>query len=485
MHYFLGIPFAFAMLDEQLESLQPPPDDADHALARRYAPLIRFDAREPFFPSVAGYTLFRQNSASPSFPREINLPENAAFAIEYAIWWDWDIQHLYELEHIWVYVDGAGDIVDAEASWHGRYHPMRDESGGLPLDDGRLALHSEPGKHAFAPSRVWLLDRQAKTAASCGIYAGRMGVHVTPLFDGLIHDATPVNNRLVHTWLERLRIEPSFEFSTTFDLRRARLVPWHSLFEWIPRRVSSWLDHLGAMIPPDQRRVLRIAHRGASAYAAENSLAAIRAAAELGADLVEIDIRSTADEVPVVIHDSSLRRTHGLDGDVSEYTMKSLRQVTAAESPVISFDEAVEHCRALGLGLYLDIKRLTSGAALSMFDSLDTHHYMKQTIFGAFRPDYLADIKAARPEAKTSILFGAVDVDPVKLAQAINADYVHPCWESRAEQPHRLLTPAWIDAVREANLGIVCWHEERPSEIAALKKLGVDAICSDKPELLL
>jgi len=47
------------------------------------------------------------------------------------------------------------------------------------------------------------------------------------------------------------------------------------------------------------------------------------------------------------------------------------------------------------------------------------------------------------------------------------------------------LTPEWIARVREANLGIVCWHEERPEEIAALRQLGVDAICSDAPELLL
>ncbi|MYE26235.1 MAG: glycerophosphodiester phosphodiesterase, partial [Chloroflexi bacterium] len=131
------------------------------------------------------------------------------------------------------------------------------------------------------------------------------------------------------------------------------------------------------------------------------------------------------------------------------------------------------------------IKRLTDGAFRAMFKSLDRHNYMKYTIFGSFRPDYLADIRAARPDAKTSILFGAVDIDPVKLAQSINADYVHPCWEKRADQPHKLLTPDWIAAVREANLGIVCWHEERPSEIAALMALGVDAICSDKPELLL
>ena len=108
----------------------------------------------------------------------------------------------------------------------------------------------------------------------------------------------------------------------------------------------------------------------------------------------------------------------------------------------------------------------------------------KQVIFGAGRPDFLADIKAARPDAQTSILFRAVIIDAVKLAESIGADFVHPCWERRAEQPHRLLTPEWIAAVRAADLGIVCWHEERPAEIAALKALGVDAICSDKPDLL-
>ena len=474
------------MLTEQLEDLDRAPQiDADHALARRYAPLIRFDQNEPFFPSAVGYSVFRADAPSASFPRDIALAADIAFAIEYAIWWDWDIGHLYELEHIWVYVDKAGALADAEASWHGSFHKMRDENGRLPLEDGRLALYSEPGKHAFAPSPRRLLERKAKTIASCGSHAGAMGVHVTPLFAGIIRDDTPINDRLVHTWLERQRFVPAFAFSQTFDLRRADLVPWSNLFNWIPARVARWTEHLRAIIPPAERRVLRIAHRGASAYAAENSLDAMRAAAELGADMVEIDIRASADDVPLVIHDGSLKRTHGIDGDVADLTMDELRRATAAGKPIISFEEAAALCRELGLGLYLDIKRLTAESARAIFESLDRHHYVRHTVFGSFRPDYLAEIKAARPDARTAILFGAVDIDPVKLAQSINADFVHPCWENRAEQPHRLLTPEWIAAVRGANLGIVCWHEERPEEIAALMALGVDAICSDKPELLI
>ena len=473
------------MLEDQLECLERSPRSrSDHELALSHAPYILFDRKEPFFPSVVGYSVFRENAASASFPRIIQLNNKIVIAIEYAIWWDWDIQHLCELEHIWVYIDRDGKLVDAEASWHGGYHQMLDEKQQVPMQGSRLSLHSEPGKHAFAPSPRWLLQRKAKTLASNGVHAGKMGVHVTPLFEGIIRDDTPQNDRLVHTYLESQQFEPTFTFTNRFDLRRATFVPWQHLFQWIPDRIGAWTEHLRATIPPEQRRVLRIAHRGASAYALENSLESIRVAANLGADMVEIDIRATADGFPIVIHDSSLKRTHGIDGNISDFSMDELRNMTANKGQIISFDQAVSLCRELGMGLYLDIKQLKTDAAIAMFEILDRQHYLGHTVFGSFRPDYLADIKAARPDATTSILFGAVHLDAIKLAQSIGADYVHPCWENRARQPHKLLTADWVAAVHKANLGIVCWHEERPSEIAALKALGIDAICSDMPELL-
>lgn len=456
----------------------------DHELALRYAPLLRFDRREPFLPSAVGYTVFQRDAASESFPRAIALGDNLAFVIEYAIWWDWDIQHLYELEHVWVGVDARGDIAELEASWHGRFNRIRDEDGALPLEEGRPLLYSEPGKHAFAPSPAPLLQRRARTDASCGVHAGRMGVHVTPLFAGIINLRKPLQNRLVHTFLERLQFAPSYDFSQRFDLRRDPFVPWRSLFRWIPERVAACLEALAESIAPGEQRVLRIAHRGASAYAQENSAESLRLAAELGADMVEIDIRMSADDVAVVAHDSGLKRLYGIEGAVSDYSVDELQRLTAGPGAISSFAEALDLCCDLGLGIYLDIKELRPGAARAMFAALDARHYWKQVIFGAGRPDYLADIKAARPDAQTSVLFRAVNIDAVKLAESVGADFVHPCWERRAEQPHRLLTPEWIAAARAADLGIVCWQEERPAEIAALKALGVDAICSDKPDLL-
>lgn len=465
----------------------PAPSTADHALARRHAPRIRFDAREPFLPGAVGYTVFSQNGPSPSFPRDIVLPPGAVCAIEYAIWWDWDIQHLYELEHIWLYLDAHERLVDAEASWHGGFNPMRDEGGALPVEAGRLTLCSEPGKHAFAPSPGWLLDRAEVTCRACGPCSGNMGLHVTPLFESALRPGrTPLANQLTLTYLEERAFTPAFAFTQVFDLADVPFVPWERMARWIPQRVNGWVRQLDRDIPFSRRRALRIAHRGASAYAQENSPSAIRKAAEVGADMVEVDIHTTADDVPVVTHDADLKRVFGVEGAVAHLTAAQIRARTPdGYEPIPTFDEAVALCASLGIGLYLDIKSLNRRAAATLLETLERRHMIDHVIFGAFRPDVLAEIKAAAPRAQTSILFGSTHLDPVLLAQAIGACYVHPCWEDAAPSPHTLLAGPWLERVRSAGLGVITWHEERPDEIAALKALGVNGICSDRPDLLL
>jgi glycerophosphoryl diester phosphodiesterase len=462
------------------ETLEIPTDgSAALDLARKHAPIIRFDAAEPFFPSVVGYTVFESDGPSSSFPREIKLPPGAALAIEYAIWWDWDIQHLYELEHVWVYVDGDGRVVDAEASWHGGYNRMA-VNGQVPLEDGRVVVHSEPGKHAFAPSDDWLARRKPVTLASCTHRSGAGGVHVTPLFKGVIQDRNPNNNQLVRTYLERRQFQPTFDFSRVFPLDQVTFTSWERLFEWIPQRISWWVEELDRIIPWGERRVLRIAHRGASAHATENSAAAIDKAAELGADMVEVDVRITADGVPVISHDEDLRRVYGVDGTIATTLYADLEPLG-----VMRFDTLVARCKELALGLYLDIKAITRQAAQAIYETVSDNGMTNYTIFSSFRPDFVAEFKAYFKDVVTSILFSSVNIDPVALAQAVDADYVHPCWENQHPQPHTLMTPEWLDRVRAAGLGIICWHEERPAEIAALKALGVTGICSDQPELLL
>ncbi|MEA3334262.1 MAG: glycerophosphodiester phosphodiesterase family protein [Chloroflexota bacterium] len=472
-----------------LEALLTLPQDAGaQGLAARYAPIIRFDQQEPFMPLAAGYTIFRDDADSPSFPRRVELypPDRAGavLAIEYAIWWDWDIGHLYELEHIWVFVDGDGQVVRGEASWHGGYHSMALD-GRLTLEDDHLVVYSEPGKHAFAPEPGWFLQRRParEVAEQTRRLAGVGGVWVTPLFEAeLTRLRTPYANTLVRTFLQRQVFEPARQSGQAFPITSQVLVPWPALADWIPRRVACRIDRLAATVPPEDLHFLRIAHRGASAHAPENTLAAFRRAAELGANAVELDVRVSADGVPVVIHDPVVSRL-GASGAVSELSLDQLKTLDAGNGETIpTLEEAIGCCMEERLIPYIELE---AGAAIQpVVEAIQRYELHHWAIVGSFRADWVAAVKFFDSTIATSILFDAPSVDPVKLAQAVGADYVHPCWESLVPEPHRLLTPEWIARVRQAGLGILLWHEERPTEIAQLRRLGVDGICSDAPELL-
>jgi len=72
----------------------------------------------------------------------------------------------------------------------------------------------------------------------------------------------------------------------------------------------------------------------------------------------------------------------------------------------------------------------------------------------------------------------------VAWALAVEANFVHPCWENASSRPHELLTPELLADVRRHGLGIVVWHEERPEELRALAQLDVDGICTNTPDVL-
>ncbi len=456
-------------------------DDA-RSLALQFAPMLRMDAREPFLPLAFAYTVFHEDCDSPSFPRRVQLPSGCSFAIEYAIWWDWDIEHLYELEHIWVYVGPDDRVIAADASWHGEWRSMRSSDGSLPLLDGRVSPCSEPGKHAFAPDPAILLKQKSKTGLACGPRAGTSGVHITPLFAGRIAERNVINNQLVWTWLERRRFEPAWNFSQTVDLRDCIAVPWPALEAWIPERVAHLVAEIEAGIAPAERRVLRIAHRGASALAQENSVAAFRLAAERGADMIEVDLRFTADKVPVAAHDADLQRVYGVEGNIADCSLAQLQQLTAGRGePLLTMEQVVQSCRELMLGLYLDVKDVDNeSAGMAVVELLRQNGMLPVTVFGSFRADWMAELKALCPDAMTSILFASRHVDPVALGSSLNADFVHPCWE-RFDRPQDWLTPDWLAAVRDAGLGVMIWHEHRPDVIRDLYQLGIYGICADDP----
>lgn len=107
-----------------------------------------------------------------------------------------------------------------------------------------------------------------------------------------------------------------------------------------------------------------IGHRGACGYAPENTIESIRTAADMGVKWVEIDVKLTKDDIPIIFHDDDLDRTTNGHGPVALATYEEIRQLEAGSWYADSFagvkiptlEEAVEEIINLGLGLNLEIK---------------------------------------------------------------------------------------------------------------------------------
>ncbi len=467
------------------ELLATPQDAETRALAARYAPILHFDTNEPFLPLAAGYTLFRADGPSPSMQRQITLaaPDRppATLAIEFAIWWDWDIGHLYELEHVWVYLDEQGHVVGCEASWHGRYNSMV-QSGRLTLEGDRVVVYSEPGKHAFAADPNGFDERRRPhQRRESRELAGLGGVLAQEMYGGKIA-RTPLSDTLVRTYLARQSFDPAWEFSRIFRFQAHQLVPWPALYDWIPRRVAWWVERLAAEIDPSAYRPIRIAHRGAPAGGLGNTLASFRRAAARGVDMVGAELYITVDGAIVAAPAPFVRVAAGRIWSVGARTLDELRALDlddGGEHPP-TLDQLCTACHTERVGLYAEIK---DGRAIpTALAQLRAGDMASFSIVGAARADWVADAKALAPEIYTAVQFDSPHVDPIALAHAAGADYLFPCWEARDSQPQARLSADWVARAHADGLGVIGWHTERPEAAAALQQLGLDAICGRPPD---
>ena len=118
------------------------------------------------------------------------------------------------------------------------------------------------------------------------------------------------------------------------------------------------------LVSPDCHRIMIAAHRGDHKNYPENSLAAVRGGAALGADYVELDARITSDGVAVIMHDGTVDSTTDGTGDVSSFTLEAFRQLTLKKSDPanpetlhpITLAEALSLAKELGVMVYLDQK---------------------------------------------------------------------------------------------------------------------------------
>ena len=217
-------------------------------------------------------------------------------------------------------------------------------------------------------------------------------------------------------------------------------------------------------------RPLIIGHRGASAVAPENTLAAFEAAIAAGADGIEFDVRLSRDGVPVVIHDETLYRTSGVRRRVGEMSVNELNQFD-----VPSLAQVFELFESNDLILYLEMKEVDVAEECCWL--IEQYRLKDRVIFECFEHSALKTVKSIDPTFKIAPLFQPPASFILKRALAVEADEI--------ALHHRLTNKRLVAKARDAGLKVVTWTVDDPAWIERAREFDVHALITNDPAALI
>ena len=247
---------------------------------------------------------------------------------------------------------------------------------------------------------------------------------------------------------------------------------------------------------------LIVAHRGASAYAPENTLAAFQMAIDAGCDGLEFDVRLAADGVPVVIHDSSLKRTGDIDQKVSRLTSQELAKIDVGswfnkKSPKRArkeFENEPVASLAVVLGLlekfsgliYIEMKandKTFAALSKAVCDIIETSPRLEQMIVKSFRLDAVLAVSRHLPEVQTATLF-APELDYIRHKERI-IETARKFGGKQISVHHSLATKNLCALANKAQMPVTIWTADNPKWIERCRTRGIRALITNEPAEML
>lgn len=229
------------------------------------------------------------------------------------------------------------------------------------------------------------------------------------------------------------------------------------------------------------KKIVIWAHRGASGDAPENTLSAFRLAEHAGADGLELDVRLTADGVPMVLHDDTLDRTTNVRGMLAAYSLRDLQHVDAGSwfAPQFAGEavptlEQVLQWAGERLYLNLEIKEYAAGMAVKELLSQFPHC---RVLISSFDHGLLKSLYANAPEIPVGFLSETRGWHRQLCdAASCGAESFHPRQD--------LVTPASIAQCHALGLKVYPWVVDDVVRFRALLQMGVDGVFTNYPARL-
>ncbi|HEV7683355.1 MAG TPA: glycerophosphodiester phosphodiesterase family protein [Pyrinomonadaceae bacterium] len=242
---------------------------------------------------------------------------------------------------------------------------------------------------------------------------------------------------------------------------------------------------------------LILGHRGASALAPENTLAAFARAIDDGADGIEFDVRLSRDGIPVVIHDATLKRTALIDGSVAEMTAAELRAVDVGSWFT---GRSTESFRGENLPTLAQVFELfsTNDGQLYVEMKCDKHEgselasavvkltsecrMVDRVVVESFDHAAIAAVKKADSGIRTAALFEPRLTRPLSTIRRLKmVDTALAFGADEIALHHTLVGPRIVEKAMQAGLEVVVWTVDETAWIARARKLGIKALIANNP----
>ncbi|MEW1720826.1 glycerophosphodiester phosphodiesterase [Streptomyces sp. NPDC093109] len=222
-----------------------------------------------------------------------------------------------------------------------------------------------------------------------------------------------------------------------------------------------------------EHAVVAVGHRGDPYHARENTLSSVRSARERGAGAVEIDVRLTRDGVPVLLHDSSLRRLWGHDRRLAELTYDELRELTRGGVPTLreTLHAADGETGGAGGRLMIDLPGATEPAVRKVVGTV-RECGAEGRVYYCAGPGTMLAVRAADPAAEIAMTWTTVAPPRPALLAA-----VRPRW---LNYRFGLVGRALVESNHRDGLLVSAWTADTRRSMRRLIACGVDSITTNR-----
>ena len=221
--------------------------------------------------------------------------------------------------------------------------------------------------------------------------------------------------------------------------------------------------------------MLKIGHRGAKGYEAENTLASFAKAIELKVDAIELDVHNSSDGEIMVIHDTTINRTTSKTGFVSDYSASELKQLG-----IPTLEEVIQFVDNRVI-INIEIKEVSATPkVLQLIEKSVTEQHWKYNQFqiSSFIWEALEEVSQYCHSNKIKISTGVLTEASIKKALAfaiqIKAHSINPYF--------KLLNAENVTLLHSNGFKIYTWTVNTPEDLIFVKSLNVDGIISDFPD---